>query len=235
MTTMIRSHVPPGAGASFAPAVVGLYDDFVTTSISGTADAAQWRLTGTAATATLKDSARASDLKAGPGVLTLATVDTAQASLQLNGESFRLMQGKRLWAGIRLALLDIDATQLWFGLSLSDTTLLAGQPSDFVGFLNVAADNRIKVSSAKASSATLTDTGKIWDVDGAIRLLTFEWNGHTRLTYFVDGVQVHQSIVSNTENNNNLPNAQDLTLGVEILGAATESVEIDYIYCFMER
>jgi len=236
MTTMIRSHVPPGAGAPFTPSVVGIYDDFITGSISGTVDAARWLLTGTSATAVIKNSARATDLKAGPGVLTLSSNTTNQASLQLNGEPFRLVTGKRLWAGCRLALNDVDATQLWFGLSLEDVTLLAGQPSDYVGFLNTAATNVINAGSAKNSSATLTDTGKTWGTtDATFRVLTLEWNGQNRLTYFVNGEQVHQSIVSNIENTNNLPNDEDMTLGVEILGAAGESAEIDYIYCFMER
>ncbi len=236
MTTMMRSSVPQGAGSPWAPAVVGIYDDFITASISTTADAATWLLAGTSATAVLADSSRATDAKAGPGILTLTSNTTNQASLQLNGEPFRLVRGKRLWCGCRLALNDVDATQLWFGLSTVDSALLASAPNDYVGFLNTAATNVINTSSAKNGSATTTDSTKTWSTtDSTYRVLTFEWDGTRGLTYFVNGERVHQSVAKLQENNQNIPDDEDLTLGLEILGAAGESASIDYIYAFTER
>ena len=236
MTTMMRSHVPPGAGSPFTPSAVGIYDDFITGSISTTADAATYSLSGTSATAVIANSSRATDATAGPGILTLTSNSTNQASLQLNGEPFRLVRGKRLWCGCRLALNTVASTQLWFGLSVEDTAFLAGVPSDYVGFLNTDADKRIHAASSKNSTTTSTDTNKDWSItDATFRTLTMEWDGRSRFTYFVNGARVHQSVAQLQMNNENIPDDEDLTLGVEILGAAGRSAEIDYLYCMMER
>ncbi len=234
--TAFPVHVKMLTGHPYVPSVAGVFDDFITASISGTADSARWLLTGTSATAVIANSSRATDATAGPGILTLASNTTNQASLQANGEPFRLIRGKRLWAGCRLALNDVDMTQLWFGLSLEDTTMLAGAPSDYVGFRNTDADNKIHAASAKNSSATTNDTTKTWSTtDATYRILTLEWDGQRRFAYFVDGIKVHESLVQLQENNDNVPDDEDLTLGVEILGAAGESAEIDYLYAVMER
>ncbi len=235
MTTIVPTHIPT-AGAPYVPALAGFFDDFMTAGVSGTADAARWLLTGASATAVIKNSSRATDLLAGPGVLTLSSDTTNPASLQLNGEPYRLTPGKRLWGGCRLALNSVASTQLWMGLSLEDATILAGAPSDYLGFRNVDADNKIHAASAKNSSATTNDTGKTWGTtDSVFKNLTFEYDGKNRVTYFVDGDRVHQSLVQLQENNDNIPDDEDLTFGIEILGSAGKSVEVDFAYCLIQR
>ncbi len=148
MSIPLRVNPPTGVGQPWLPSLYGVWDDFVYINQSGTADISTWRKVGTSSTVVLANNQRASNAKAGPGVVILASDTTNQAALGLNGESFRLVRGKKLWCGIRAALQDISATQFFFGLSLDDQSFLAGQPSDYMGFFNVDADKKINVTPA---------------------------------------------------------------------------------------
>src|SRR3990172_2470524 len=137
----------------------------------GTASpAGGWQLddVGTAAVA-IEDSAQFGALQ----IQTGATEDD-NAILQLNGEAFRYVVGKRLWCFARLNVSDANDMEAIFGLAISTADPIGGTlPTDGIFFEKAETatewDFHARKNGASAESTLVTTTF----TDGGYRILGF--------------------------------------------------------------
>lgn len=220
--------------------VIHFHEDFITGSaedghkFSETADKADWLLTVIDGEPDEGEVCNVTDDAPG-GWLTLTTNDAANdaCQLQLNGEPFKLAVGKPLWFECKVILADIDATDFFIGLAITDTTILAGV-THRVGFENDH-DGNIDFLTEQDNTENSADTtvdiadGTIATESTTAKTLAFYWDGVDTLTPYVDGT----AYTAMTDNGTTIlvPDDEALTPTIAILavGAAAESAYIDYI------
>jgi len=205
--------------------------------ISETADKGEWLQT------LIDDGTDAGDVTAIAddavnGILTITTNDAAGdgQQLQLNGESFKLTSGKQVYIETRFAMGDVDATDLFIGLAITDTTVLGGV-TDRIG-VEVLHDGNVKALVEKDSTETLTDT-TVDIADGT--LATFATTSvKVGLLYDGDEDEVRvfvDDVYKITLAAANIPDDEAMTPTIAVLanGAAAETVWVDYLKIEMER
>jgi hypothetical protein len=166
-------------------------------------------------------------------------------SVQLNGESFKLAYGKKLWFETQLIIEDVSETELFIGLADSGTDLYGAAGvgvQNHVGFM-CDGDGNIDCSVDEAATQSKSDT--LYDfVDGSIATLAtanvkhklgFYWDGVGTVKFYVDG----NLAGSKTDNGATIliPDATCLSPGFAILtqGNTDEAIFIDYIYVAQQR
>jgi len=223
--------------------VVSFMDDFTVGSLAAgckfwtTADAGDWLSTSIDGDSDAGEVINVADDAVG-GILTITTNDAAADAeqLQLNGESFKCVTGKQLYFETRFAMGDVDTTDLFIGLAITDNTVLAGC-TDRIGF-QVLHDGNIKALVEKDNTETLTDT----TVDIADGTLATFGTTSVKCAFLYDGDTDEVRVFINdvykiTLAAANIPDDEALTPTIAVLvpGAAAETVWVDYIKIEMER
>jgi hypothetical protein len=143
-------------------------------------------------------------------------------SLQKKNEVWKLVAGKKLFYETLLSVSDADQTDLFVGLSITDTSPL--DASDFVGFKIVDGNASILCKTCKNSTETSTDSG----LDAAD-------STNVRLGFLVDGTGkveffVNRNLVAT--HTTNIVDDEELcvTIHYQNGSAATHTLLMDY-YC----
>ena len=156
--------------------------------------------------------------------------------IQMNGEACKLAVGKRLFFETSIAVKDVDKTDWFVGLAITDTTVMGGV-SDRVGF-ECLHDANIDALVEQNTTQSLSDTGiDIADSAniGAFKTkkvrLSFFWDGVDSVFFYVDGVLK----VTKTDDDSAIliPDDEAMTPTYTVLmhtgAAATETMWVDYI------
>jgi len=247
-----------------ANAVV-FFEDFITTAscktgtdvaggpFSVAADGGAWLVTevdnATGQTETVlgtpSDGSTGASAQGGWGQFTCCNNTADLISAQLNGESFKLATGKKLWFECKFAVEDISETEVFIGLADAGTDLYAAGAgdNDHVGFM-LDGDGDLDFSIFEGGTNQSKSDTAVNFVDGSIATLettdvvhtcAFYWNGAGVITVYVDGT------LTNTLTDNGaaiaIPDGMCLSPGfqVETQGNTAETIWIDYIYIVQER
>ena len=171
--------------------------------------------------------------------------DNDAITCQLNGESFKLASGKKLWFETQFIIEDVSESEVFIGLADTGTELYGAAGvgvNNHVGFM-LDGDGNLDFSIDEAGTQYKVDTG-IDYVDGSIATLSttnvkhkcgFYWNGSGSIFIYVDGILLRTL----TDNGTTLviPDGTCLSPGFTILtqGNTDEALFIDYIYVAQER
>lgn len=189
--------------------------------------AGDWTITTTEAGAGSASEA----LTDGDGGLLLITNDAADNDadfFQLSAETFKFEAGKKLWFKARFKVSDVTDSDFVFGLQITDTAPLS--VSDGVFFQKDDGDAKLDFHVEKDSTDTAASDIHTM-VDDTFVELAFFYNGKDAIDYYVDGVKLGSSAVTN------LPNDEDLTIsfGIQNGEAVAKTMTIDYIFVAKER
>lgn len=208
---------------------VTLFDDFVHSSISATADAAAWmeeQSNGSGGAFTLGDG------HGGFLVMTNDGTDDDELLVYENSEWLLPAATKRLEFETRLKCSRVD-TSIFAGLTLMSQNLgdanatLLGSGIDQVGFhLDETANIEFLYQDGTTSSDTDTASDLVADT---FVTLGFVYDGKSKMKVYVDG-----SLVL-TKTDGALPNQEVcLGFGVRNGSAAAGILTVDYVYCHAE-
>jgi len=156
-------------------------------------------------------------------VLTLAGADNDLIQLQ-GTESFYLDAGSHIAAEARFQLVDVLQTDSFFGLSITDTSIGATQPSDILGMGTEDGSANIVYIASKDTGTAYVDSGSD-AVDATYVRLGFVATGESSVEFFVDGVSV--AVVTT-----GLPNDEQLALSLSCMAGegAANNMTIDWMY-----
>jgi hypothetical protein len=141
------------------------------------------------------------------GTITCAANEDDGGSYQLLGENFELTSDQDAYVGTRLQINDVDQTDLFFGLAITDTALLGGV-SDAAYFESVDGSASISTVTEKDSTETQNDSAGTL-VDATDITLELYWNGSS-VYFFIDGTQVNVHTA-------NIPDDEGLRVTLEFL------------------
>ena len=201
--------------------VVKYIDDFTSFPVDDTTgDPVAW--TSTMVEAGSGNTTIASTDKSGGAVIiTTAGNEDDGLNMQLNGESFKT-DSNELYFYTKLKINDVDQTDLFVGLAVTDTTLLGGV-ANAIYFESV--DGSASLSAVTESGSTETQSDSVGTlVDDTDIELEFYYNG-SNVEFFVDGSSVATS-------STNIPSTE-MRVSVHFLtGEATANTcTIDEIRC----
>jgi len=250
-TGVITAIVWPSAGASDLKASVAdtihYFEDFLTGSdepghkVSETADLADYLLTLIDGAVDGGDACNVADDAPG-GWLKIVTNDASADSmeLQLNGESFKLAVGKKLWFAARFAIKDVSESNFFIGLAIADTTVMAGA-TDRVGFEMNNDDNLDALVEQDSTESTSDTTVDLADCAAEANLaatavdVSFYWDGVSAVLFSVNGVLK----TTKTDNGTTIliPDDEALTptICINASSAAAQTCWIDYVEVIAER
>lgn len=229
--------LPYGIKPSFVPgnAVTGgftVFDDFLTAgTVSATANAAAWFSETTGAGSApiegvIQDNADGGWIQIGTN--TTGAADNDSVCLQLNGESFRMTQGRGLYFETRFQLSTV-ASDLICGFSVNTTDPLGTEPAYYVAFRTNGAASLL-TEARNNDTTTAVDTGV--DLVAATNVtLAFEYKRDGKVHFYVDGVRV-DSRASWSTAASSLPLTQYMSpfFGIQTASAAAITANIDYIF-----
>lgn len=144
------------------------------------------------------------------------------------GESFAAVANRKLFFEARFQMNDVTQADLFFGLHVEDTTIIAGRGSDYIGFRTDDGDAALDVESASGSSASDVTTAATL-VDATNIKVGFKINGTTSIEFWVNDVLT-------TTISSDIPTALMKLSIAYLTGEAVENnVDIDYIRIYQER
>ena len=150
------------------------------------------------------------------GTITCAANENDGGSYQLLGENIELTSDQDVYVGAKLQINDVDQTDLFFGLAVTDTALLGGV-ADAVYFESVDGSAAISTVTEKDSTETQNDSAGTL-VDATDILLEFYYDGGAptpKVYFYIDGTLVNTHSA-------NIPDDEALRLTIEFLtGEAT--------------
>ncbi len=218
----------PGAAVQSGPL---LFDDFIGTSISTTANEANWHSVGSVGTAALLNGADG-------GFVTLVSgaLATEDAIIELDGEPFIFQTGRDLYFEARFQVDEIAGdTSIFLGLAETGFDPIDGTPTALcIGFITQSDANLDAIAGSGTGAATVQDTGFDLVVNTNV-VVAFSWNGlDQKLRFFVNGALVHTMNPSD----DNLPDfGENLNVVLSISRSANtgDSMDIDYVLCMNDR
>ena len=184
-------------------------------------DSAEWTITTTEAGA--GDASEAIGTEAGGWlVLTNDDADNDNDFLQLKGESFKFVAGKKLWFEAKLKTNDATDSDIVIGLQITDTSPL--DTTDGVFFLKADGSAGVDFLVEKNNTATTVEDVATMADDEAI-VLGFYYDGISTLEYRVNRDAVGTVALTN------LPDDEELTVsfGIQNGEAAAKTLSVDYI------
>lgn len=145
-------------------------------------------------------------------------------SAQLAGTTFELTSDQKFYFGIKFQINDVDQSDLFFGLAVTDTAILGGV-TDRIGFQSVDGETDLDFVLEKNSTETASDTG-VALADATDIVCEFFWDG-SAIEVFVNGASVLTPAVTN------LPNDVGLRLSLEFLTgeAAAQTCTVEWLRC----
>jgi len=161
-------------------------------------------------------------------LITNDDADDDRDFFQKVGESFKFATGKRLFFKALFQVSDATQSDFVMGLQITDTTPLA--VTDGVYFRKDDGDALLDFVVIKDSTAT-TATGIATVVDATDITVAFDYDGDSAIRYYVNGVQIGTSAVTN------LPDDEELTIsfGIQNGAAAAKTMTVDYVFASKER
>jgi hypothetical protein len=180
--------------------VVSYIEDFVNFPVDDTTgDPLAWTTTvveaGTGVTTFVS-----TDASGGKGLITCAADENDGGNYQLNGESFETTSDQDLYFGTKLAINDVDQTDLFIGLAVTDTTLLGGVANG-IYFESVDGSASISTVTESGSSETQNDSAGTL-VDATEIELEFYYDGTAgNVEFYINGslVNTHTANIPSTE------------------------------------
>ena len=145
-------------------------------------------------------------------------------------EAWRIQSGKKTWFKAKFQGVDVDQTDFMVGIHITDTTPIAGAPSDGIWFQSDDGDAFIDLHCVKNSVDTAaTAIGTMTDATDIE--VGFYWDGVSKIHYFIDNVKVG-SIASTT-----IPDDEYMAIsfGCQNGEATANTMTVDYIFCASER
>jgi len=124
---------------------------------------------------------------------------------------------------------DVTQSDLFIGLSITDTALLGGI-TDGIYWRNVDASTDFKAATEKDS--TETESASLFTlVDDTFVTIGLLWNGTSTIIPYVNGVA--QAALADT----NRPDDEELTPSIEILAgeAAAKILDVSFFDCYQIR
>lgn len=240
---------PPGfgpGGTLNGPAIV-YFDDFLTGytvdaaagddegyKFAATADKADWFISHDTLDAATQLPIVQDDQDGGVIKFTTDATSGERISAQLNGENFRLVQGREMRFAMRCKFTNTTQDG-FFGVSVNTTDPHASRPAGFVAF-TLTGDADIEYATGNASTATASaDSGAdivadTWTVLSWHYKYRSSGSGYTdKVTFYKDGIKIVDTILT-------IPTGIYMSpvFCLESNGAA-ESMFIDWIYCMNER
>jgi len=221
--------------------VITFFDDFLTTSISDTNDAATWdkTLTGSGTAALLDATDADHDAMGGCVVLTPHTTNTDVASIIAHGEAFELVVGSELYFETRFSPTDVSAVGCFIGLSGTDANANAGLVNG-VGIQQTA--SAFNIISDDTSGDVQTDALTVAaPADGVWYNFAFKWDGVSKIDFYFSTADnelewVHSLSTATTADL--VPVNLSLTPTVEavaLTGCSGDAIWVDYVLCQMTR
>lgn len=186
-----------------------------------TYDANEWTITTTEA-----GTGNASEVIANEAggwlLLTNDDADNDNDFLQLKGEAFRFVAGKKLWFEAKLKTSNATESDIVMGLQITDTTPLA--TTDGVYFIKNDDATGVDFVVVKDSTATTVEDVAVMANNTEI-ILGFYYDGAATLEYRVNREKVGTAAVTN------LPDDEDLTIsfGIQNGSAGAKTLSVDYI------
>ena len=170
------------------------------------------------------------------GVLKLLTdnADNDTEILQLVGEPWRYVKGKRLWFGARVALQVANDGECFFGLAITDLSPVASLPSDGLFFEKAETAVKMDFHARKGGTSTeKTSVDKSNMADATYHEYAVYVDELGNVHVFYDGDEVASIAASDA----NLPNTEDLTLilAYQTGAAAAQSMLVDWVLIAQER
>lgn len=163
------------------------------------------------------------------GAITLTTDAGATDSIYLDklGESFLFETGKKMWFKTRLKISAASASLFAIGLQIKDTSPL--DVTDGVFFNKADATTAITLQVEKNNTATSSAVGVC--ADDTWLTLGFYYDGVSGISYFLNGVQIGTSAVTN------LPDDEILTISMAMKNSTTAALTmtVDYVLAAKQR
>jgi len=202
---------------AFGAGVIKYLQDFITIpSDDTTGDPTEWEVTVVEAGAG-DSTAVVTDLAGGALLITTAANDNDGWKMQLGavaGENVKLEGNFPLYCGIKLAINDVDQTDLFFGVTVTDTDAL-GAVTDGMYFRSVDESAVVNFVTEKNSVESVTGVATL--IDAQYITLEFLFDGVTVYAY-VNGVEITSTAALGAT----FPNDEELRLTLEFLtGEAT--------------
>lgn len=170
------------------------------------------------------------DVAGGALLLTADAAENDGITMQLggptNGESVKLNGVFPFYIGARLQINDVDQTDFFLGLCITDTTILGGA-TDSIGFRSVDASATVYSLVEKDSNETTTALADMTDATDCI--LEMYCDG-LNIYFYMDGTLYDTVSMAATD----IPDDEELRLSVEFLtGEATaNTMQIDWLRMF---
>lgn len=167
------------------------------------------------------------DANGGVLLITNDAADDDNDFLQLSGETFKFIAGKKLWFKTRFKVSDATQSDILIGLQIRDTTPMA--VTDSVYFSKTDGLTDLYIRAQKDSSTTFASIATI--VSNTYITVAFYYNGVDGIQYYVN--DVHGGTLATT----NLPDDEELTVsfGIQNGEAVAKTMSIDYIFVSTER
>ncbi len=166
------------------------------------------------------------------GVLEITNDDADDDSdeLQLVGESIILASGKPVVFLARIKVDDATDSDLFVGLSATDTDILGGTDNGVL-FQKDDGDANLDFGCRAAGAGSLSDTGVDLSDDTWI-VVGFRWDGFGTVTPFYSTDASGKNVTELTAVTTNIPTTEmRISFGVRNGEAAVKKVSVDYIKC----
>lgn len=172
------------------------------------------------------------------GVLVLTSAqnedDGCQAQLggtgdgETVGESWAPEAGKNLWFEARIKMNDVTQQDMFVGLHIEDTAVIASKGTDFIGFRSDDGDALLDCECS-ASSVASSEAGVHTLVDDTWVTVGFKVTGTEKIEFYVNGDLVATQTTS-------IPTAlMKLTLAQLTGEGAANSLSVDYVTVVQDR
>lgn len=153
--------------------------------------------------------------------------------LELQGEPWRYVAGKKMWFEIRIECDDVDDGELHFGLNIADTSPIASAPSDGLFFSKAEASTKMTFNAVKDSSAaTIGNLDPAVMADNTSRVYTFYVDATGAVYVYCDWLLCGSIAAGNTS----LPDDEDLhfSIGNQTGSTDAHTLYIDYVVIAQE-
>lgn len=207
------------------PDVRKLKSDFQQPTITG-GELLGWTATAVEAGTGTSDIVAQTDVEGGAIRLNAAANENDGVQIQNDG-AFKMTSSDKLYFGARWNISEITQSDAFIGLAVTDTTILAGNPDDMIGFIKADASSTLNYIVRKNGTGSATTTGSALVADTFV-VTEFYWNGSTVYLY-LDG-----ALVASTSTN--VPNDVNLRVSLCYLNGAgsqqNDGVEVNWVRCF---
>lgn len=166
------------------------------------------------------------------GVLEIINDDADDDSdeLQLVGESIILAASKPVIFLARIKVDDATDSDLFVGLSATDTDILGGTDNGVL-FQKDAADANLDFGCRKAGAGSLADTG-VDLADDTWIVVGFRWDGFGTVTPFYSTDASGKNVTELTAVITNIPTTEmRVSFGIRNGEAVAKTLSVDYIKC----